>query len=49
MPQNTFRDKSSNGSAVKPQAIIWANIDSDLCHHMVSLDNKVLIKMARHF
>ena len=30
--------------AVRQQAITWANLDSDLCHHMALLDNNELIK-----
>ena len=29
---------SGNG-AVSQQAIIWANVDKDLCHHIESLDH----------
>ena len=29
-------------AAIKQQAIIWANVDSDLCRHMASLVHKGL-------
>ena len=29
--------------AIGQQAITWANVDLDLCHHMVSLDQNELI------
>ena len=29
--------------AIRQQAITWANVDPDLCHHMVSLGHNELI------
>ena len=35
---------SGNGlSAIRQQAIIWANVDPDFCRHVVSLDQNELI------
>ena len=37
---------SGNGlvlCAIRQQAITWANIDADLCHHMASIGHKELI------
>ena len=30
--------------AIRQQEITWANVDSDLCHHMPSLGHNVLIE-----
>ena len=32
--------------AVRQQAIIWANVDPDLCHHMTSLRHNELINLT---
>ena len=29
----------ASGNAVKQQAITWANVDPNICRHMVSLDH----------
>ena len=34
--------------AVKQQAITWANVDPDLCCHMVSLGHSKLIHGPKH-
>ena len=38
-----FTDDQVMLGAVEQQAITWANVDPDLCHHMVSLDKNELI------
>ena len=32
--------------ALRQQAITWANVDPDLCHHMASLGNNELKQVA---
>ena len=50
MQQNPFGDKSTSGwlGAVRQQAITWANVDQDLCHHMVSLGHNMLSNLLQN-
>ena len=46
MPQNLSDDKSTLAEeifgVVRQPAITWANVDPDVCHHMVSLGHNEL-------
>ena len=46
MPQNTFDDKPT---WVQVMAIIWANVDPDLCHHMALLGHSELMMFSPWF
>ena len=47
MPQNSIDDKSTlvqvRVGAIRQQAITWANVDPNLCHHMAWLGLNELI------
>ena len=47
MPGNSINDKSTlvqvMFGAVRQQAITWAKVDQDLCHHIMSLGYNELI------
>ena len=49
MPQNTINDKSAMVRvmliAVRQGAIIWANVDTNICHQLASLGHNELIKV----
>ena len=49
MPQNTFYEKSTPvqvmAGHIRQQAINLANIDPDLCRHMIALGHNVLTEI----